>query len=189
MGHYKYNVTTGLKTIRTKAKTTIAAIAALAGGLGMAVALPLAAGAAPSNGNGFNANGYNYNARVFSGAADGVDKNLDGTVWGDPTYASDHLVMKWNAAWDACNANGYDNPDYCAGAWVTNEWNGMTPDGSQWTDHVKVIWVGSAGSASPYWVDGGTSIWGNYELIQDQGMAPGHMRYVNTFATPNGLGH
>ena len=70
---------------------------------------------------GFNQYGYNYSARIFSGPADGVDKVLDGKVWGDPTYANDHLVMKWNSAWDTCNANGYNDPTFCAGAWDTNE--------------------------------------------------------------------
>lgn len=153
------------------------------------VALLLTGLVAPASAaGGFNQYGYNYGARIFSGPADGVDKNLDGTVWGDPTYANDHLVMKWNAAWDACNANGYENPTYCAGAWVTNEWNGMVPGGSQWTEHVKIIWVGSAGDNSSYWVNGGYSIWGSYEAIQDQGMAPGHVRFVAALATPNGLG-
>ena len=115
-------------------------------------------------------------------------KNLDGAVWGDPTYANDHLVMKWNAAWDACNANGFNDPAYCAGAWTTNEWNGMVPGGSQWTDHIKIIWVGSAAINSSYWIDGGYSIWDNYEAILDQGMAPGHVRLVYAFARPNGLG-
>ncbi|HUX05136.1 MAG TPA: hypothetical protein VMV53_09575 [Acidimicrobiales bacterium] len=162
------------------------------------VATPVLTGGAPASagtvtcsrttsGHGFNQCGYNYGARIFSGPADGVDRTLDGMVWGDPTYANDHLVMKWNAAWDACNANGYDNATYCAGAWVTNEWNGMVPGGSSVTEHVKIIWVGSAADQSPYWVAGGTSIWGNYEVLMDQGMQGG-VRYVNTFATPNGLG-
>lgn len=47
-------------------------------------------------GTGFDQYGYNDTARVFNGLADGVDRNLDGTVWGDPTYAKDKLVMKWN---------------------------------------------------------------------------------------------
>lgn len=50
--------------------------------------------------NGFDQFGYNYNARLFVGPADGVDRNLDGAVWGDPYYATDHLVMKWSKAWD-----------------------------------------------------------------------------------------
>ena len=137
--------------------------------------------------DGFNQYGYNYGARIFSGLADGVDKNLDGTVWGDPTFANDHLVMKWNEAWVACNKNGYDNPTFCAGAWDTNEWNGMVPDGSQWTDHVKIIWVGALSSNSTYWVDGGYPIWGNYEVILDQGMTPSHLHTWLAFAKPNGL--
>ncbi|QQG41417.1 MAG: hypothetical protein HYV90_04650 [Candidatus Woesebacteria bacterium] len=137
---------------------------------------------------GFNEFGYNYNAHIFVGSADGVDRVLDGAVWGDPTYANDHLVMKWNAAWDACNDNGYDDPAFCAGAWTTNEYNGMNPDGSQSSWHYKIIWVGSLGSASPYWRDGGYSVWGNYEVIQDFGFDPtGHYRFA--LARPAGLGH
>lgn len=136
--------------------------------------------------NGFNEFGYNYNARIFSGKADGVDKNLDGTIYGDPTYANDHLVMKWNKAWDDCNSHGYNDPAYCAGAWDTNEWNGMVSGGSGETEHVKIIWVGAALEASPYWVKGGSPIWGNYETIMDQGMVGG-VHNVYTFATPNGL--
>ena len=139
--------------------------------------------------SGFNQYGYNYNARIFSGSADGVDKVLDGKVWGDSTYASDHLVMKWNAAWDACNANGYDNPKHCAGAWNTNEWNGNVPGGSGWSEHIKIIWVGSAKENSSYWIAGGVSIWGNYEIIFDKGMDPNHVKYVGATTRPSGLGY
>ncbi len=136
---------------------------------------------------GFNEFGYNYSARIFSGPADGVDKVLDGTVWGDPTYANDHLVMKWNAQWDNCNANGYDDPTYCLGAWVDNEWNGNVPGGSGTTEHDKIIWVGSQGENSPYWKAGGYSIWGNYEVLMQQGTdASGHYSYAH--AVPNGYG-
>jgi hypothetical protein len=138
---------------------------------------------------GFNENGYNYNARIFSGPADGVDKVLDGKVWGDPTYAADRLVMKWNAAWDACNANGYDDATYCAGAWTTNEWNGMVPGGSGWTEHVKIIWVGSqANHGLTYWVEGGTRIWGNYEVIFDQGRSADNVHAFWAHGIPAGLG-
>lgn len=137
---------------------------------------------------GFNENGYNYSARVFSGVADGVDRNLDGTVWGDPTYANDHLVMKWNKAWDDCNDNGYNDPDYCLGAWTTNQWNGMRPDGSKWTEHVKVIWVGSELENSPYWVEGGYAIWNNYEVIFDKGKSPDGAQNTWALASPAGLG-
>lgn len=144
-----------------------------------AMALPaLAAG-------GFNQYGYNYGAHLFVGAADGVDKNLDGTVWGDPTYANDHLVMKWNAQWDNCNAAGNDTASACAGAWLDNEWNGNVPGGSDTSEHYKIIWVGSAGESSSYWVPGGYSVWGNYEVIMDQGVFDGTHTW-SAHATPNG---
>jgi hypothetical protein len=130
---------------------------------------------------GFNEYGYNYGARIFVGPADGVDKVLDGAVWGDPTYANDHLVMKWNAQWDNCNDVGNNSVDACLGAWTTNEWNGMNPDGSQSVWHYKMIWVGSGSTASAYWQEGGYPIWGNYEVIQDFGFDPtGHYKYAFT---------
>ncbi|HUW78685.1 MAG TPA: hypothetical protein VMV52_08065 [Candidatus Nanopelagicaceae bacterium] len=172
------------------ARLSLAAILALGLSPAIASASNAASGtitcAHDATSHGFNRCGYNYSARIFSGPADGVDKKIDGMVYGDPTYANDHLVMKWNAAWDACNANGYDDPTYCQGAWVTNEWNGMATGGSSTTEHVKIIWVGSAAAASPYWVTGGDSIWGNYETIMDQGMVDGQ-HTVWTFASPNGL--
>jgi len=61
--------------------------------------------AAGDNG-GFDEFGYNYKARVFVGRADGVDRVLDGKVWGDPTYANDWLVMKWSKAWDDARFHG-----------------------------------------------------------------------------------
>jgi len=149
--------------------------------------LPFAASAA---GGGFDQFGYNYQARIFSGPADGVDKVLDRAVWGDPTYANDHLVMKWNAAWDACNAAGSDSASACLGAWTTNEWNGMVPGGSGMSEHYKIIWVGSAAEASPYWVAGGYSVWGSYEVIMDQGVDKTGAKPVHTFyahGIPNGL--
>lgn len=137
---------------------------------------------------GFDEFGYNDKAGIFVGPADGVDRSLDGAVWGDPTFAIDNLVMKWNDAWTACNANGYNDPEFCAGAWTTNEWNGMMPDGSKSNWHYKFIWVGSAGENSPYWREGGYLIWGNYEVIQDFGFDPtGHFRFAQ--ARPAGLGN
>ncbi len=140
---------------------------------------------------GFNSYGYNYGARIFSGPADGVDNVLDGTIWNDPKnapYVNDHLVMKWNAAWDACNASGTDNPKFCASAWTTNEWNGKVPGGSGWSEHVKIIWVGSATENSTYWVSGGLPIWGSYEVISDKGMDPDHIKFVLAAGKPSGLG-
>jgi hypothetical protein len=136
---------------------------------------------------GFDEFGYNYQARIFVGAGDGVDRNLDGTVSGDPTYANDHLVMKWSQAWDDARFNGAAwTPD----AWETNEWSGMSPDGSQSVWHYKIIWVGPELEGSAYWREGGYDIWGEFEVIMDQGLDPafggGHIWFAH--ATPTGLG-
>jgi len=138
-----------------------------------------------AQGGGFDEFGYNYQAMVFVGKADGVDRVLDGMVWGDPTYANDWLVMKWSKGWDDARFHGAPwGPD----AWETNEWNGMNPDGSQSVWHYKIIWVGSEGSE--YWREGGYLIWGQFEVIMDQGIdpsiGPGHIWF--TLATPNGFG-
>jgi len=139
---------------------------------------------------GFDEFGYNYQARIFVGKADGVDRVLDGEVWGDPTYANDHLTMKWNAQWDNCNEHGNNEATYCLGAWTDNEWNGMNPDGSQSVWHYKIIWVGPDGENSLYWKPDGELVWGNYEIIMDQGIdpsyGPGHMWYAH--AIPTGYG-
>ena len=135
---------------------------------------------------GFNQFGYNYTARIFSGPADGVDKILDGKVWGDPTYANDLLVMKWNAEWDRGYAEGWAYPPYAAT--LTNEWNGLVPGGSGWTEHVKIVWIGNCGADGVRLADGGYCIWGQFEVIMDQGLDPtaGHVWYA--LATPNGFG-
>ncbi|MCX6649836.1 MAG: hypothetical protein NTV61_10705 [Candidatus Bathyarchaeota archaeon] len=120
--------------------------------------------AAQAKGTGFDEFGYNYQARIFSGPADGVDRVLDGKVWGDPTYANDHLVMKWSKAWDDARFNGaLWTPD----AWCTNEWNGHVAGGSGESETFKCIWVGPALEASPYWRPGGYAIWGEFEAIMD----------------------
>jgi hypothetical protein len=134
---------------------------------------------------GFDEFGYNYDARIFVGPADGVDRVLDGAVWGDPTYANDLLVMKWNAEWDRGNAEDWKNPPYAA--WEDNEWNGAVPGGSGEVWHYKIIWVGSELENSPYWRDGGYAIWDQFEVIMDQGTSDGeHIWY--THAIPCGYG-
>src|SRR3990167_5843027 len=111
-------------------------------------------GASPvqSEAKGFNEFGYNYDARIFNGSADGVDKNLDGKVWGDPTYANDKLVMKWSKGWDDARFNG---AAWTTAAWEDNEWNGAVPGGSGEVWHYKIIWVGPKLQQSPYWREGG----------------------------------
>jgi hypothetical protein len=143
------------------------------------VAIPALAGD-----RGFDQYGYNYQARIFIGAADGVDRMLDGKVWGDKTYANDHLVMKWSKAWDDARFNG---APWTPEAWVDNEWNGMLPNGSKTTEHAKIIWVGEDLENSPYWRNGGYAIWGEFEVIFDRvGDPTGHFWYAH--AQPAGYG-
>jgi hypothetical protein len=148
-----------------------------------------------ATGTGFNQYGYNYGARIFNGSfnqwcqeAFSTTTSACDSILGN--YANDKLIMKWNAQWDACNANGYNNPTYCLGAWVDNEFNGKFPGGSGEIWHYKIIWVGSAEQNSPYWLPGGYPVWGNYEVVMDQGsdpnIGPGHMWF--TLAAPNGYG-
>jgi hypothetical protein len=133
---------------------------------------------------GFDQFGYNYRARVFVGPADGVDKVLDGKVWGDPTYAKDHLVMKWSKGWNEARFNGQP---WTPEAWEDNEWNGAVPGGSGEVWHYKIIWVGPEGEKSHYWREGGYLIWGQFEVIMDQGKTPeGH--FWNVHANPTGYG-
>lgn len=136
---------------------------------------------------GFNEFGYNYTARIFNGPADGVDKKLDGKVWGDPTYAKDQLIMKWNAEWDRGNAEGWTDPNGYD-AWEDNEWNGNKKGGSGEVWHYKIKWVGPKLQNSPLWAEGGYPVWGQFEVIMDQGTADGeHFWYAH--ANPTGYGN
>jgi len=141
---------------------------------------------------GFDQYGYNYQARIFVGLADGVDRNLDGNVWGDPAYANDRLVMKWSKAWDDARFHG---APWAPGAWVDNEWNGAVSGGSGEVWHYKIVWVGPSLQNSPYWRDGGYPIWGEFEVIMDQGVSDTDYCGANkgghqwcALATPNGYG-
>jgi len=143
-----------------------------------------AALAANPGGKGFDEFGYNYQARLFNGPADGVDRVLDGMVWGVPTYANDHLVMKWSKGWDDARFhNGTWGPD----AWETNEWNGAVPGGSGEVWHYKIVWVGPELEDSAYWRDGGYAVWGEFEVIMDQGTIAGEHIWFSK-AIPNGFG-
>ncbi len=134
--------------------------------------------------DGFDEFGYNYLARVFVGPADGVDRNLDGTVWGSPTYANDHLKMGWSQAWDEARFHG---ASWNCDAWVDNQWNGQVPDGSGEVWHYRIIWVGPSLSASPCWRDGGYPIWVEFEVIMSHGtVANDH--FWEAHAVPSGFG-
>lgn len=162
-------------------KKRVLLIAAAVAALAAVPAIATAAG-------GFDQFGYNDTARVFSGPADGVDRVLDGKVWGDPTYANDHLVMKWNAEWDRGNDEGWTNPPYRA--WENNEWNGNVSGGSGAVWHYKIVWVGPCGAYGTPLPDGSYCIWGQFAVIMDQGFdstyGEGHLWFAH--AKPNGVG-
>jgi hypothetical protein len=164
----------------------------LVGLVGCLVATP--ALAAQPAAKGFDEFGYNYQARVFVGPADGVGRVLDGTVWGDPAYANDHLVMKWSKGWDDARfgpdgvRDSGDELPWGPDAWEDNEWNGMVPNGSQEVWHYKIIWVGPELEDSPYWREGGYAVWGQFEVIMSQGVVDGEHIWEIPVVTPNGYG-
>ena len=140
--------------------------------------------------DGFNQFGYNYTARLFNGTymqwcqEYGItDPGTCSTDLGGSSV-NDQLIMKWNAAWDACNAN-QTAADF-AGAWLDNEINGMVPVGDATVWHYKIVYSQSCtdtGTTS----SGGYCIWNDYEVIMDQGISGG-IHTSNALVTPNGYG-
>ncbi len=141
-------------------------------------------GADASKDTGYDEFGYNYVARLFNGKLDGADRNLDGTYWGDKTYANDKLVMKWSKTWDDARFHG--QPWSCD-AWVDNEENGKVAGGSGEVWHYKISWVGSEMQKSSCWRPGGYPIWGEFEVLMDQGTVA-NQHFWNAHASPNGYG-
>jgi hypothetical protein len=144
---------------------------------------------------GFDEFGYNRCAGNFVGlfggwCADyGVGWDCKGATWAEPyvPFAKDHLVMKWNAAWDKCNAEY--TPENCAGAWTDNQLNGMLPDGSRTTEHAKIVWIGgNCGADLTPLPDGGYCLWGAYEAVMDQGKSADGTRWMLAHVTPGGYG-
>lgn len=137
---------------------------------------------------GFNQYGYNYTARLFNGTGSSwcQAKTLPANCLG--IYSPDKLVMKWNAEWDRGNADKWSKPPY--DAWEDNEWNGKVGGGSGAVWHYKIVWVGPELQNSPRWKPGGYPIWGQFEVIMDQGtdpsLGPGHIWF--TKAAPAGYG-
>jgi hypothetical protein len=137
---------------------------------------------------GFDQYGYNDTARIFNGTgsswclAGGQAANCMGA------YSNDKLLMKWNADWDRGNDENWSNPPYAA--WTDNEWNGKGKGGSGAVWHYKIKWVGPCGAYGTPLPDGGYCIWGQFEVLMDQGSdpsyGPGHIWYAK--ATPNGYG-
>jgi hypothetical protein len=136
-------------------------------------------------GGGFDQFGYNEKARIFVGRADGVDRVLDGKYWGDPAYANDHLVLKWNAEWVRGVEERWSNPPYQA--WQDNEWNGRVPGGSGQVWHYKIVWVGPCGEEGDPVTGGGTCLWNEFAIVFSHGTdAGGHVFDVH--ARPSGYG-
>lgn len=131
---------------------------------------------------GFDDLGYNDGARLFVGEVDGVDGTLDGAYYGDPAYARDHLVMKWNKEWDRGNAEKWTNPPYAAH--INNEWNGQVPGGSGETWHYMIKWVGPCSGTLP---DGGVCIWGQFSVTMSQGTVD-NQHFWQVHANPTGYG-
>ena len=147
--------------------------------------------AAKPQDQGFDEAGYNRNAGIFVGT--GWSWCMD-KVGNEPwcidylgPYANDKLIMKWNAEWDRGNAERWLNPPYAA--WENNEWNGMNGgSGAVW--HYKIKWIGPCGAYGTPLPDGGYCIWGQFDVLMDQGVdpsyGPGHIWFAH--ATPTGYG-
>jgi hypothetical protein len=138
---------------------------------------------------GFDQFGYNNVARIFSGTGTSwaLSKGLAGDLLG--IYSPDKLVMKWNAEWDRGDADHWTKPPYSA--WTDNEWNGKAvANGSGQIWHYKIVWVGNCGADYAPLSNGGYCIWGQFEVIMDQGMdpnvGPGHLFLA--LAKPAGYG-
>jgi hypothetical protein len=181
---YRYSVRTGISKIKTRTSMAITAAAIGFGGAAMAVAIPLGAQAA-----GFDSYGYNNTARIFNGTNGSwcEQKGLDASTCATYGNPNDKLVMKWNSAWVDCNLNGTNDPSACSGAWLTNELNGKVANGSNTTEHYKIVWINSSCDEGATLSDGGTCVWGHYEIVMDQGTANGVHKWY-THALPNGFG-
>jgi hypothetical protein len=162
-----------------------------------ALTAPTASGAsglamsAAGNGGGFDEFGYNNTAGIFNGtgASWALSKGLPADYLG--IYAPDKLVMKWNAEWDRGNAEGWAVPPYAA--WEDNEWNGKAKGGSGEIWHYKIVWdAGCTANGVPSVPGLGVyCVWGQFEVLMDQGhdpnVGPGHLWLAK--AKPNGLGN
>lgn len=139
---------------------------------------------------GFDQYGYNDTARIFNGTgqswceAKGLSSAWCASYLG--SSANDKLVMKWNAEWDRGNAEGWTDSNY--NAWTDNEWNGMTPNGDQSVWHYKIKWVGACGPDGTTLADGGYCIWGQFDVVMDQGTVKQDGHYSFALASPNGYG-
>jgi hypothetical protein len=137
---------------------------------------------------GFDEFGYNRTARVFVGEFSGWYEARGSTCAG--IYCSDLLVMKWNKEWDRGNSEEWSKPPY--NAEENNEWNGAVNGGSGEVWHYKIVWVGLCGTDGTLLPNGGYCIWGQFEVIMDQGTSGIHdgtpIHEFLTKAIPAGYG-
>lgn len=138
---------------------------------------------------GFDRYGYNRCAGIFNGTYSSwcLERGAPANCVG--IYSPDKLLMKWNAEWDRGNAELWSKPPYSA--WLNNEENGKTAGGSGAVWHYKYQWVGRCGADYTPLPDGGYCIWGEFEVLMDQGVdpnyAPGHLWFAR--ANSNGYGN
>lgn len=128
------------------------------------------------NGNvvatGFDANGYNRCAGIFNGTMAGycADRGQGPTC--AATTGDTKLVMKWNAGWDLGNFEHWSNPPY--DATIDNEFNGAYTDGTPFSEHFKAHWdLGCKESGGLASFGGGSCVWGQFEILMDQGTEDG----------------
>lgn len=139
---------------------------------------------------GFSDSGYNERANLFNGTVMSwcMDK-VGNQTYCDSVYgfwANDNLIMKWNNEWDRGNAEGWTDPNGYK-AWLSNEYNGAFPGGSGEVWHYKIIWVGDCGADGTALPNGGYCIWGQFEVIMDQGVnVDGHQFFAH--GLPTGYG-
>lgn len=157
------------------------------------VVLLLGVVGAVSAGDGFDEYGNNDTARLFVGTClswhMGKFNSTEAQAMaycGD--YSYDKLKMNWNAEWDRGNAEGWSDPNGYAGAMTDNLWNGRAgANGSGEVWHYKIKWVGPCpdGADGP---NGGYCIWGQFEVLMDQGSDAGHDHWWLARARPAGYG-
>ena len=145
---------------------------------------------------GFDQYGYNDTARIFNGTGSswcqgklGWTKAACDAYMG--AYASDKLVMKWNAEWDRGNAEGWTDPNGYK-AWTDNEWNGRASgSGEIW--HYKIAWdkgCADTGVPSGVAVKGAAyCLWGPFAMLQSQGSGADRAHYWDVLLKPAGYGN
>lgn len=146
-----------------------------------------------ANGNvastGFDAYGYNRCAHIFNGSWGGYctepKRNAEPDCYG--VLRTTKLIMKWNEEWDRGNAEKWLKPPYAA--YLDNEIRGNYLDGTPFSEHFKTRWdagcVSSRGTVSG---NGGSCIWGRFEVLMDHGKEAGeHLWWAKL--TPAGYGN